>query len=336
MNTRDEIEDALEGRRGEELPPPAVFTQTGTVSQMEACGCRWPEANFDAEKMARLALQASKSFGLATVRVPFSIAVEAKTLGCTISEGRVDSQPSVTGTPYASPEGIPDVPDLMSAEEFLDSEWTGVVANAVDRLSKNGDLFLVAGMVGPQEVANLLLGTENAVMGLLMEPDHVKAWNRAMIPYQEAYAARLAESADCVMVIEEAETDLLPPDFFDGFIGESLPKVLSAANKGAYSAVHSCGDTFEVAEKLSSLGEDALSPEASTDMGRYVDIAGKNCRLLGSVNPVVTLLQGTPGEVRESAMESARAGFDIITPECGVPPRTPDANMTALAHYRGD
>ena len=44
MNTRQEIEDAFDGQDRGELPPPAVFTQTGTVGQMEACGAFWPEA----------------------------------------------------------------------------------------------------------------------------------------------------------------------------------------------------------------------------------------------------------------------------------------------------
>ena len=37
MNTRDEIIEALKGNRGDTAPP-AIFTQTGTVSQMDNCG----------------------------------------------------------------------------------------------------------------------------------------------------------------------------------------------------------------------------------------------------------------------------------------------------------
>ena len=70
------------------------------------------------------------------------------------------------------------------------------------------------------------------------------------------------------------------------------------------------------------------------DPGVYLWAVGGRCRLFGSVDPVGTLLMGCPADVASEARKYAELGFDIITPECGVPPRTPDANLYALAHYR--
>ena len=100
MNTRDEIIDAMEGRRSE-LPPPAVFTSTATVSQMDSSGCSWPEANFDPQKMVGLSLEMHRRFGFASVRLPFSICVEAKVHGCELGEGKKDTPPSIMSSPYA-------------------------------------------------------------------------------------------------------------------------------------------------------------------------------------------------------------------------------------------
>lgn len=120
MNTRQEIEDAFDGQGRGELPPPAVFTQTGTVGQMEACGAFWPEANFDAAKMGELAIQMDRMFGFATARVPFCLTVEAERLGAVINPGRVDTQPSITGSPYRWDvmEMDPPPEGLMDPEEF--------------------------------------------------------------------------------------------------------------------------------------------------------------------------------------------------------------------------
>ncbi|MBR2255180.1 MAG: hypothetical protein IJ856_05145 [Candidatus Methanomethylophilaceae archaeon] len=93
MNGKDEIVDAMDGVG--DSHPPALFTQTGTVPMMDACGCSWPEANFDADMMVRLALQPSELFGFATARVPFDITAEAERLGCTVNPGTRFSQPSV-------------------------------------------------------------------------------------------------------------------------------------------------------------------------------------------------------------------------------------------------
>ena len=82
MAMKSEIVDAMDGL--DAGSPPAVFTQSGTVSQMDACGCRWPEANFDIDKMIELALQMSRQYGFDTVRIPFDITAEAEGLGATV------------------------------------------------------------------------------------------------------------------------------------------------------------------------------------------------------------------------------------------------------------
>ena len=58
MNSKDEIVRIFDGDKGDSHPP-AIFTQTGTVGQMDACGAYWPDANFDAGKPQR---QLSKEF----------------------------------------------------------------------------------------------------------------------------------------------------------------------------------------------------------------------------------------------------------------------------------
>ena len=56
--------------------------------------------------------------------------------------------------------------------------------------------------------------------------------------------------------------------------------------------------------------------------------------LVGGVDPVRTLLQGTPEDVRASARRFAEIGYPVIAPECGVPPMTSNENLSALARYR--
>ena len=133
MNTRDEIIDAMEGRRSE-LPPPAVFTSTATVSQMDSSGCSWPEANFDPQKMVGLSLEMHRRFGFASVRLPFSICVEAKVHGCELGEGKKDTPPSIMSSPYAGKGALQEVPDLMPVDEFLSSGWVASVLEAASLL----------------------------------------------------------------------------------------------------------------------------------------------------------------------------------------------------------
>jgi [methyl-Co(III) methanol-specific corrinoid protein]:coenzyme M methyltransferase len=334
MNSKDEIVRMFDGDRGD-AHPPAIFTQSGTVGQMDSCGSHWPEANFDAEKMAELALQTNRMFGFATVRVPFCITVDADAFGCGIYPGSNDSQPSVESFRYC-PEGeILDVPeDLISPDEFITSKRPSIVKEAADILSKNEDLFLIAAVNGPMACVNNLLGMENTMMALMMEPDTMYSWLKAVTPHLTEFARVLSETADCIMITEEASSEFTPPEYFDDVFQAYIPDVIAGAHKGAFCTTHTCGETLDIADRLCALGQDGISLQTDSDPDAYMQAMGKEIVKLGGVRPVDTLMMKKPEDVLAEAKHAAEIGFDIVTPECGVPPQTPNENLMALAHYR--
>jgi len=334
MNTKEELVAVLNGEQ-RELPPPAVFTQTATVSQMDVAGCGWPEANFDTAQMVRLARQLHRQCGFAVARVPFCLTVEAERLGCTVDHGARNRQPMVRATPYCSGEIPEEMPVLLTPDEYIAGGRLAVVRAAAERLRREEpDVMVVASMLDPLALSCHLLGTENFLMGLMLTPDLAAAWPAAVEPLQCAYAKALAEVADNVVMVTEGESDILPPDQFDAYVGAHDPQVIRAM-KGAFSTVHCCGDTSEVRKKLAELGETCLSIETNTDPEGILAQLGGKVRLAGGIMPVDILLQGTPDAIRQAARRYAVLGYPLITPECGVPPQTSDANLQALANYRG-
>ena len=335
MNTKEEIVDVFDGHPTSDLPPPAVFTQTGTVGQMDACGATWPEANRDPEKMAALSLQFSKMFGFATARVPYCITVESERLGATLREGSMDTQPSIVTTPYISAD-IMDPPSggLMDPDEFASGGRCALVAEVADRISReHEDLFVTAGMQDQLALASQLLGTENLLMAGFTDPDKVVRWLDALTPLICAYARRLSEAADNVVIIAGGSADLHTPDMFEAFSVPFAPRVVSSI-RSSFSTIHTCGDTLLYADHMADYGADALSLETAPCPEEYLSTVGDRCLMVGSVAPVATLLMKGPADVVAEARRGAELGFDIITPECGVPPRTPNENLVALAHYR--
>ena len=278
-NTRQEIEDAFENQYRGDLPPPAVFTQTGTVGQMEACGARWPEANY---------------FNAAGNELLTQVDVLSLTVRAELFPGRGDTQPSIRSSPYRRGDlTVPTPPeDIMDPEEFVSGGRCRVVADVADRIRReNGDLFVTAGMIDAPGIASQLLGAENALMGYLLDRDVVTGWSKAMDPYARAYAKALSESADNVTIIGSASLDIISPEMYHELTEPYLIKW-------------------------------------------FIGEVGGRCRMFGAIHPTHTLLMGSPEDVLSQARRSADAGFDIVTPECGVPPLTPDANLQALAHYR--
>ncbi|AKB27478.1 Methylcobamide:CoM methyltransferase MtaA [Methanosarcina siciliae C2J] len=84
---RDRFLNTLHGKAVDKIPVLSV-TQTGTVELMRKSGAAWPDAHFDAEKMADLALSAHTCAGLEAVRYPFCLTVLSEALGCKVNPGR--------------------------------------------------------------------------------------------------------------------------------------------------------------------------------------------------------------------------------------------------------
>lgn len=328
MDAKRELQNVLDGVC--DTHPPAIFTQTGTIGMMEHCGCFWPEANMCSESMVKLALQPNIMFGLPTARIPFSMMSDAEALGCQLNPGSRDTQPSVCRNLFCEGPVCPD--GLPSSEEFLQKPSIDVNLKAAELLSIHESVYTVAAMNGPFAMVCNAIGMENALMALIADQNMLKQWLNAVEPLSVAYASELADRVDSVLFIDEATTDILPPDYFQFAIGDYLPKAISAA-RHAYTVLHCCGNTLDVASKLSVLGEDALSPEASA-CPDYVSRVRNRVKLFGCINPVKDLLYGSPLNVRNAAKKSVEAGFDVIMPECGVPPRSSNENIRALADYR--
>ena len=332
MNTKQEIIDAIEGTFDGELPPPVLFTQTGTLDQMKHCGVFWPDAHRDAKLMVKLALQPSERFGFATARVPFDVSAEAEAIGCFVNTGTDINQPAVTGSPWREYMTVPPVSELPSVDDFLSGQRIRTIIDSAKRLCDKGDLFVTSMCVSSSSIAMHMMGMENMIMCTVADLDAVTGLVDFVTPYSVAYAEELSKASDNVMVITSALAGIMTPEFVE----ETLKRdgMIVDAIKDSFSTVHNCGDTFEYVDDLVSMDPDILSLETSSKPETYMRKVGKRCRMLGCINPITVLLPGSPESVKQEALRSAELGFSLVGPECGVPPLTPDANLMALAGYR--
>lgn len=335
MNTKAEILDVLDGHYKGQLPPPVILTQTGTVGMMDACGAHWPEANFDTDKMVRLSLQPHELFGLATARVPYDVVLQAEAVGCSIEPGTVNRQPSVSGSPWRTDDmGMPPFPeDLVSPDEMLAHPHIRTVIDAAERLHSRDDLFVTSMCIAGGGMVMHMLGMENMLMSMMFNESDVMHWIRRMSGYSAAYARELSKVSDNVCVITDVMSNIMSPQTASRMAAED--RAVVQAIKDSYSMVHNCGDTLANVEDIVSMGSDILSLEMSPKPVEYMMRIRRRCKILGAINPVLTMLEAGPDDVLREARASARMGVDLVGPECGLPPMTPNENVAALARYRG-
>ncbi len=316
-------------------PPVAVFTQSATIDQMDAINTYWPEAHSDAKLMCELGAAQATVFGFEAVRSSFCLTAEAEALGCKVDPGKKDRTPMLKAHPFKFDPmgGEYDEPNLMAPEDFLKTGRPAVILEATKLMKEKygKEYAVIAGNTGPFTLAGHLVSTENLVFGIMMDPDKVKEWVDAVNPIIKSYCQALSDAgADIIQMSEpSASTDLLSPDMFTEYAG-SYVKASLAATKGADTVLHICGDTKPILGHMIETGVTGLSIEEKVDSAEAVKIVNGRAALVGNVGVVAPLLQGTPEDCAAAGKRIAAAGFNVISPGCGLSALIPGANLKAL------
>lgn len=338
MTPKERILEAL-SMKPPEIPPVAIFTQSATAGMMDATGVEWPKANRDPEMMARLGCAQAELFGFESVRVPFDITAEAESLGCVVDLGTRCTPPCISerAFPADSLEGqMPDIGSLPSSSDLMQNDAMSIVAEATSIASRRwGETHPVcAGMLGPVTLLGQLVGAENFAIATVMDPEWACAWCSALSNILKDYSRILRDSgADVITIVEGvASPDILDPCNYDSMSGRHMHAI---APEGAKTVLHICGDTGPILGSVVSSSVDAFSPDPLMDPQSVVERMKGRVAAVGAVDPIGTLLQGSPAEVVAESHAYAGAGFSVITPGCGVAPMTPDENLIALSEAFG-
>jgi [methyl-Co(III) methanol-specific corrinoid protein]:coenzyme M methyltransferase len=329
---KERFEKALKGQ-ALDITPVCSVTQTGTVELMERTGAYWPQANYDAQKMALLALAGHEIAGFENVRCPFCTTVLAETLGCTVEEGSFDIQPYVTDFPCKKKE---DIKNISVPDSLLESRRTSVVLDAVGILKEavGEDVPVVAGLVGPAGLASMLSGMRNYLMWFVTNPEVLEELMGVLTEACIEYANGLIErGADAVTLIDsESGPDLIAPEMLETSVFPLYRKFCREVR--GLRILHMCGDATAVLDLLSGAGFEGISIEEKVSVSFAKEIVGDRVRLIGNVSPSDTLLTKGQDEVLIEATACLEDGIDILAPGCGLAPHTPLENIKALIRAR--
>ncbi|MDK2892902.1 MAG: [methyl-Co(III) methanol/glycine betaine-specific corrinoid protein]:coenzyme methyltransferase [Methanohalophilus sp.] len=324
----------MKGEAVDKVPVCSV-TQTGTVELMNLTGAHWPEAHYDAEKMATLAIAGYEIAGFEAVRCPFDGTAIAQTLGCTINEGTSDTQPSIVDFPCKE---IEDIQNIAIPDNFLESERISTILNAtkIIREKVGDDVPVVTGMLGPAAISFALAGARNYLMWSVMEPDALKELVQIGTEVCIEYSNALFDCGADVICIPDSEAgpDLVPPEFFKSMILPEYRKIASGTD--GLMILHICGDATAILDLIPESGFEGISIEEKTDVGYAREIIGDRACLIGNVSPVRVLLMGSTKDVKEDAKYCIDKGVDILAPGCGLAPHTPLTNMRAFVDARDE
>ena len=192
---------------------------------------------------------------------------------------------------------------------------------------------------GPITTSGYIMGVENMVMGILMEPDTVKMLNEKVTRMVSSMQTRMIEAGATLMWMADptSSEDLISPDMFSEFSKPYITQVVKDVNsmdKKVPTFVHICGNTLDILRQMPETGADCLSFDHAVDPAAAKMTAGRNISIMGNVDPVQVMMMGNPESITKACYDvidaAGQEGGFILAPGCETPIATSDENILAM------
>ena len=325
MKPRDIFLAALQ-RKPTPRPAAGSATSVVTTDLMRDAGASFPEAHTDPEVMARLAATGASHIGFDNVMPLFSVWHESEALGCEVNWSDAGHMPDSRGRIYGIEDRITVPPDLLKRRGCR------VPLEALAILKKQiGSEYAIVGKVfGPWTLGYHLFGVDEFLINTLLNPDAVR---RAMDSIKEvtvAFAkAQIDAGADALCYADHATRDLCSPDAYRDFLIDMHREMVERIP--CPLILHICGDTSDRIQYIRKTGMACFHFDSKVPAVDARRLAGTELSLMGGTSNFTVVRSGTEADVKRDVAEKARAGIDIIGPECAVPLDAPWRNLKTLA-----
>ncbi len=226
------------------------------------------------------------------------------------------------GLPVAKGHPVKDASDLAQYTPPEPSRGHLLLLDlARDRFKNEKALFWL--MRGAFVRCWRLMGMENMMLKMFDDPEFVHKVARMTLRYNLAQLELLVEAGLDVLVVEDDIADknfpLIAPEQFLEFVNPYNRKIVDAAHARGLKVVrHSDGNLWPLMDILLESGYDGLNPlepQAGMALEKVKDYCGKRLCLLGNIDCIDLLPDGTPQQVDAAvaqAIEDAGKGGGLI------------------------
>lgn len=208
----------------------------------------------------------------------------------------------------------------------------------VEGLKKQaGDEKLIEGWIeGPAAEASDLRGINHLMLDVMDDVPFVKAMFELISETAIDFALAQLEAGADIIGMGDAAASLLGPALYDDLVWPYEKMIVDAIHEaGGMVRLHICGNTSTICGGMASLGCEIVDLDSLAPMGPGRKDSGPEQVLLGNIDPVRVLRNGTPGEVLyevNKCWEAAGPRF-IVGAGCEVPRDTPEENMRAMVRF---
>jgi MtaA/CmuA family methyltransferase len=331
MNSRERVQGLLKGRPIDHLPAMPITMMFAADHQ----GVKYGDYATDYRLQVEAQLRVAEDFSFDYVSVISDPGVEAADCGAVV-------------------RFYPDQPPAMDEANALLADKAKLARLAVpDPLGggrmhnrvrgvelfhqrAGGDKIIEGWIEGPAAEGADLRGINALMLDFYDDPQFVRDLFDFVVEMEVSFArAQVAAGADLIG-IGDAAASLVGPRFYRDYVWPREKKLVEAIQKaGAAVRLHICGDTRAILEGMGRLGCEIVDLDYLAPVAEGRAKMGPQQVLLGNIDPVRVLRNGTSESVYAAIAEChAQAGPRyIVGAGCEVPRDTPHANLRALVRY---
>lgn len=243
-------------------------------------------------------------------------------------------------------EDAQQIDDLAIFDPYKASECPNFQKVFVDSLEETArilpeDLHICGLSWGPITTSGYIMGVENMIMGMLIDPDLVKKLNKKSTELVSGMQRRMIDAGATVMWMADptSSEDLISPDMFREFSAPFITKVVKDVNDtdpDVHTFIHICGNTLNILDQMPGTGADCLSFDHAVDPAKAKKTAGRRISIMGNVDPVQVMMMGTPESITRACYDvidaAGQEGGFVLAPGCETPISTSDANVLAMGN----
>ena len=204
------------------------------------------------------------------------------------------------------------------------------------KLRAGDDKAIMGWVEGPCAEAADLRGLNTLMLDLYDDPAFVRELFDFVVEMALRYGRAQIDAGADIIGIGDAAASLVGPKLYEQFVWESEKKLVDGLHAmGAKVRLHICGNTRMIVDGMGRLGCEVVDLDYLTPVDVARAAMGPDVILLGNIDPVRSLRDGTPESVTADISECHRmAGARyIVGAGCEVPRDTPLANVRALTDY---
>jgi len=294
---------------------------------MDKSGCKWPESHSDSVLMAELSAGMYKFGGFENYGVPFCMTVEAEAMGAPVNMGSKINEPRIAEYPINS------VTEWRSLKNIELGGRVNVVLKAIKLLKeKNDGVPIVGNLTGPISLASSLVEPTTFYKEIIKkrEPSHqfMEYVTENLIAFGKA---QIEAGADVIAISDPSATgEILGPKLFNEYGVRYINKIAKELRPLCKTGliIHICGRLKSIYNELNELESDAISFDSITSVKEVVGTV-HNKSIMGNVS-TLALEENTSEQIEETSRFCIKSGVNILSPACGIGPRTPLINIQAM------